>query len=255
MHLSNGNSIMNKNKRLNLSGLTLLIIVSTDATSAISMDRTRIIFDGENKSISINIKNNNSKLPYLAQGWIENDSGKKINSPFTILPPIQRVEPSNSTQIKIETLSDIVNLPQDRESLYYFNLREIPPKSSTPNTMQIALQTRVKLFYRPKNIESKKNNKTWYSNITLAKSGNNAIINNPTPYYITVIKAGNGTSSVKKDYTPVMISPFGNESLGIEFSELGATPKINYIDDFGGKPAISFNCSGNSCLVNSQKNK
>ncbi len=32
------------------------------------------------------------------------------------------------------------NLPQDRETVYYFNLREIPPKSNKPNTLQIALQ-------------------------------------------------------------------------------------------------------------------
>ncbi|MGT9169473.1 fimbria/pilus periplasmic chaperone, partial [Escherichia coli] len=40
-----------------------------------------------------------------------------------------------------------------RESLFYYNVREIPPKSGKANTLQIALQTRIKLFWRPKALE------------------------------------------------------------------------------------------------------
>ncbi|WP_180821372.1 fimbria/pilus periplasmic chaperone, partial [Vibrio parahaemolyticus] len=54
------------------------------------------------------------------------------------------------SQVKIQALPDIAALPQDRESVYYFNLREIPPRSKEANVLQIALQTRIKLFYRPK---------------------------------------------------------------------------------------------------------
>lgn len=59
-----------------LIGFTFL---SSTAYAAISMDRTRVIFDGDKKSISLNISNNNNQLPYLAQGWIENEEGKKFN--------------------------------------------------------------------------------------------------------------------------------------------------------------------------------
>ncbi|MDP4360542.1 fimbria/pilus periplasmic chaperone, partial [Escherichia coli] len=89
---------------------------------------------------------------YLAQGWIENAQGEKITEPFTVLPPVQRVEPGAKSQVKIQALPSVASLPQDRESVYYFNLREIPPKSDKPNTLQLALQTRIKLFYRPKAI-------------------------------------------------------------------------------------------------------
>lgn len=53
-------------------------------------------------------------------------------------------------QVKIQGLPDIHKLPADRESIFYFNVREIPPKSNKANTLQIALQTRIKLFWRPK---------------------------------------------------------------------------------------------------------
>lgn len=71
------------------------------------------------------------------------------------LPPLQRVEPGAKGQVKIQTTGSLAGLPQDRESLFYFNVREIPPKSSKPNTLQLALQTRVKMFYRPETLEIK----------------------------------------------------------------------------------------------------
>lgn len=75
------------------------MLIST-ANGAVSMDRTRVIFDGSQKSISLNISNNNKQLPYLAQGWIENTTGQKIQSPLVVLPPVQRLEPGKSSQVK-----------------------------------------------------------------------------------------------------------------------------------------------------------
>ncbi|WP_227550703.1 fimbria/pilus periplasmic chaperone, partial [Klebsiella quasipneumoniae] len=46
-------------------------------------------------------------------------------------------------QVKVQGMPDINKLPADRESLFYFNVREIPPKSNKANTLQIALQTRI----------------------------------------------------------------------------------------------------------------
>lgn len=66
-------------------------------------------------------------------------------------------------------------LPQDRESLFYFNLREIPPKSSKPNTLQLALQTRIKLFYRPAPLAVNPNDKPWQEKVTLTREGGNLL--------------------------------------------------------------------------------
>ena len=105
------------------------------AVAAISLDRTRVIFNGDQKSISLSISNQNKELPYLAQGWIEDATGNKVTSPLMVLPPLQRVEPGAKSQVKIQASPEVASLPQDRESLFYFNLREIPPKSSKPNTL------------------------------------------------------------------------------------------------------------------------
>ncbi len=64
-------------------------------------------------------------------------------------------------KVKIQALPDIHTLPSDRESLFYYNVREIPPKTGKANTLQIALQTRIKLFWRPKALEKIDMRKPW----------------------------------------------------------------------------------------------
>lgn len=131
------------------TALLLCALGTTQALAAISLDRTRVIYTAADKSVSLSISNQSTKLPYLAQGWLEDEAGKKVTSPLVVLPPIQRLEPGATSQVKIQGLPAVSTLPQDQESLFYFNLREIPPRSDKSNTLQIALQTRIKLFYRP----------------------------------------------------------------------------------------------------------
>lgn len=80
------------------------------------------------------LRNNDPKLPYLAQSWIEDEKGNKITSPLTVLPPVQRIDSMMNGQVKVQGMPDINKLPADRESMFYFNVREIPPKSNKPNT-------------------------------------------------------------------------------------------------------------------------
>ena len=69
-----------------------------------------------NKSISVTLRNNDPKLPYLAQSWIEDEKGNKISSPLTVLPPVQRIDSMMNGQVKVQGMPDINKLPADRES-------------------------------------------------------------------------------------------------------------------------------------------
>lgn len=236
-----------------MASLVGVILVSNMAQAAISLDRTRVIFNGDQTSMSLNISNNNKQLPYLAQSWIDDAEGKKITSPLVVLPPIQRVEPGKASQVKIEVLPAISALPQDRETLFYFNLREIPPKSDKPNTLQIALQTRVKMFYRPKAIVPAKMGAPWQEKLILQKQGDTFLVKNPTPYYVTLINAAENAKALgskgKKEFTPIMLPPFGDAPLGVASSTLGQRPVLTYINDYGGRPTLTFQCQGTQCHV------
>jgi P pilus assembly chaperone PapD len=225
-------------------------ILAQHAHAAIALDRTRVIFSGDQKSMSLNVTNKNPQLPYLAQGWIEDAKGNKIKEPFTVLPPVQRIEAGKSSQVKVQALSGVAGLPQDRESVYYFNLREIPPKSTKPNTLQLALQTRVKLFYRPNGLAIDSNATPVQEKLTLTRQGGKYIVNNPTPYFVTLIGASNRKGAESgKDFEPVMVDPKGSATLSVSADSLGNSPVLTYINDYGGRPELSFSCSSNNCTV------
>ncbi|WP_405002848.1 fimbria/pilus periplasmic chaperone [Klebsiella aerogenes] len=229
----------------------------TPAKAAIALDRTRVIFNGDSKSLSMNISNENKQLPYLAQGWIEDAKGNKITSPLLVLPPVQRIEAEAKSQLKIQGLPQLSELPQDRETLFYFNLREIPPRSDKPNTLQIALQTRIKLFYRPQAIVATKESlaNPWQEKITLTRRGDSYQVNNPTPYYITLVDGGASKGQSISSFQPLMIAPFGHAQMSNKASAFGSAPVITYINDFGGRPQLTFRCAGNECQVDTSKSK
>lgn len=115
-------------KKILMAAIPLFVISGADA--AVSLDRTRAVFDGSEKSMTLDISNDNKQLPYLAQAWIENENQEKIiTGPVIATPPVQRLEPGAKSMVRLSTTPDISKLPQDRESLFYFNLREIPPRN------------------------------------------------------------------------------------------------------------------------------
>ncbi|KPD03593.1 fimbrial biogenesis chaperone [Moellerella wisconsensis] len=237
--------------------LTLFVIISAVSVQvsygAIALDRTRVIYNEGEKSVSIGLTNESKDKPYLSQVWLEDDKDQKINSPFIITPPVQRIEATSKSQIKIQAIANITALPKDRESVYYVNVREIPPRSTDINVLQIALQTRIKLFYRPKDIGSNERmeENPLAKKVTLTKSGSNYIVNNPSPYHLTITRVDANDKELT-NFEALMISPFTQENLGSNVTNLGVSPSLYYLNDFGGLAKLTFNCQGLQCTVNSK---
>lgn len=235
------------------SSLVLLMLWQTgNVNAAIGLDRTRVVFDGSKDAASMTITNNNTQLPYLAQGWIEDEQGNKITSPLIVLPPVQRLEPGKKSQVKVQALPAVKSLPQDRETVYYFNLREIPPRSDKANSLQIALQTRIKLFYRPASIVPSQQERSdpWQKQLILTREADDFQVNNPTPYYITLIDARSSKEGkTSPGFEPLMVPPKGTLKLGVSAAALGSKPWLTYVNDYGGRPALAFSCTGNTCKV------
>lgn len=234
---------------ISVSALTAI----SAAHAAIALDRTRVIFPGGEKSVSLTVTNENQQLPYLAQSWIENEQGEKISSPLVVLPPVQRVEPGAKTILKIQASPALNTLPQDRETLLYFNLREIPPRSNKPNTLQIALQTKIKLFYRPAALLTSDSSTPWQDLLTLSRNGDGFKVHNPTAYYVTINNAWANGGHPGDKFKTVMVAPRSDVDLGVSASSLGSSPQLNYINDYGGRPTLSFTCTGSTCKVAADK--
>lgn len=230
--------------------LLLMIFTMHTASAAIALDRTRIVFNAEQPIFSLTISNKNNRLPYLAQAWIEDEAGEKIRGPLTVIPPLQRLEPNQSSQVKVQAMPTAKQLPADRETLYYFNLREIPPKSDTPNTLQIALQTRIKLFYRPEALAVMSESAPWQEQLTLEKRGDQYVVKNPTAYYVVIVDGSAAKDTAgPEDFEPLMLAPFAEGALNISAARLGSHPVLTYVNDYGARPQLNFRCEANQCHV------
>ncbi|EKS7428561.1 TPA: fimbria/pilus periplasmic chaperone [Enterobacter cancerogenus] len=230
-----------------------LLMSTIAAQAAVVPDRTRVIFRGDQKSVSITLRNDNQSLPYLAQAWIETSTGQKITSPLTVLPPVQRIEPTATGQVKVQGMPGLASLPQDRETMFYFNIREIPPKSSKPNVLQIALQTRIKLFYRPAALPALDPQHPWQHQLTLTRTSDSYTVKNPTPYFVITSSAGPSKDKTAAGFEPIILAPFASQPLKVKSADLGSEPVLGYVNDYGGRPSLYFTCAANTCSVNEEK--
>lgn len=233
-------------KRISLSLLVtgaLCSLFSQSTFAAIALDRTRAVFNGSEKNLVLNISNDNKKEPYLAQAWLEDTHGKKLTDYLVVTPPMQRIEAGAKSMIRITALPSVSSLPQDRESLFYFSVREVPPRSDRPNVLQLALQTRIKLFYRPAGIIPERFSRQD-DKLVLHKVSGGYRVENPTPYYMTLLGIRGQGGSTDKGFKAVMIAPMSSETVK---SSATGNPSIITINDFGGKPVLPFRCEGTVC--------
>ena len=137
--------------------------------------------------------------------------------------------------------------------MFYFNVREIPPKSNKSNTLQIALQTRIKLFWRPKALEKNTTQNPWQHKVTLTRNGQEFTVNNPTPYYVIFSNASaqkNGNPAA--GFSPIVMSPKTSAPLNVK---MGSVPVLTYVNDYGARMRLFFTCNGNSCQVDEEQSR
>jgi chaperone protein EcpD len=141
------------------SMLFLLISNSQTASASIVVDTTRVIYPLNNKEVAVRLTNK-GEAPKLVQAWIddgdEKSSPEKIDVPFLVLTPIFRMEPSKGQVLRIRYTNSKA-MPSDRESIFWLNVLEIPPKPGVgvaeENYLQFSFRTRIKLFLRPSNLK------------------------------------------------------------------------------------------------------
>ena len=234
----------------------LLLCSSGLSHAAINLDRTRIVFAESDKASSLTIENQSKTLPYLALAWVEDQQGRKEDSHFMVLPPIQRIEPGGSSQVRIVKQPATKQLPQDRETLFFFNLREVPPKSTSltedRSVMQVAMQSRIKLFWRPQAIRKKSGENTEMQ-LAITLSGKTMTLKNPTPYFITLAWLSNNGKTMMPGFDSLMIEPFATRTLTLEEGQ-GSGYSIGYIDDYGALRKVDVACAGSAkCILTPRK--
>ena len=124
-----------------------------DAHASVTISGTRVVYPLGQREVTVKL-DNDSLHPSLVQVWMDDGNAAAkpgdIQVPFVITPPIFRMEPKKSQVLRVMYSGE--PLPSDRESVYWLNVLDIPPKAEDApdtNALQFAFRIRIKLFVRP----------------------------------------------------------------------------------------------------------
>jgi len=168
------------------------------ADANVVINGTRVIYPSEDKEVTVKLSNDSAQ-PMLVQVWLDNGDEKsapeKIKTPFTLTPPISRIEPGKGQAVRVLYTQD--PLPSDKETLFWFNMLEVPPKPADAegrNLLQFAFRTRIKFIFRPKGLAG--NAADAYQQLSwklVSNQDNKGLalqVSNPTPYYVNFAHVG-----------------------------------------------------------------
>lgn len=206
---------------------------------------TRVVFPARGGEVTVRLTNDNSK-PALVEAWIdrgdEHSTPDKVDTPFLITPPLFRMDPHRDQSLRIIYTHE--QLPADRESLFWLNVLEVPPKPSGNETegrnyLQLAIRSRLKLFYRPDGLAGNPLNAPAQLTFrSVADAGGRALlVHNPTPYHITF--AALTVDVAGKPYTvdTGMVAPLADLRLSVtglkQAPAAGASIHFSTINDYG----------------------
>lgn len=231
--------------------LGALLALPTLGQGAINVDRTRIILGAEQKSVSIILANESTDTPYLAQAWIENHDGKMTND-LLALPPLQRIDAGKKAQVRIMQMNAAAQarLPQDRETLFYFNVREIPPapKDKEASILQLTTQSQLKLFIRPAKL-AESGEATPEQALQARTDGHTLTLKNTSPYYLTVIWLGADRKQRLPGFdTPIMLAPLSEKALKAQLPADASQLMLGNVDDYGGLRMSRYRCAAGLCV-------
>jgi P pilus assembly chaperone PapD len=227
-------------KHLFVIALVCSYLFPSLAFSAVRPQLTRIIAYTSTKEMSVDIINESNEA-YMVQSWLEDLNGNESNVPLVLTPPVMRLNGNSEGKLRLVVLPG--EIPQDRESVYWLSLQEIPPKAKgdIESKLVIAIRSRLKVFVRPKGLTEKEaaqavTKLAWEVEREDGKVWLKAV--NPTPYYISFgkfeLKAGNET--ITPDDKVKMPPPMGSQRYEVPKSMIGKSVTLTYnsVNDFGG---------------------
>jgi len=193
-------------------GICLAAILQP-AQAALTVNTTRIVFDSDKRSTSVVIANP-SPRPYAVQSWVntaKDDTDTAV--PLATSPGLFRLDPGKEQMVQISRLPN--KLPQDRETLFYLNVQEIPEVNPEDvNVLNIGLRTRLKLFYRPSELKDRPVDRIgelrWSVRQGLGRV--QLVVDNPTPYHYTFGRLEVSTAGKTEAIQAMaMAPPFGQQ--------------------------------------------
>lgn len=207
-----------------VTGLALAPLQSFAAAGGIALGATRVIYPEGASQTSLPVSNSTQNQRFLINSWVEDADGHKTNS-FVVTPPLFVSEAKTENTLRIMYVGP--QLPQNKESLFYMNVKAIPSldkaAAAGKNILQLAVLSRIKLFVRPQGLPMQEADAP--GKLTFSHAGGEIRVNNPTPYYVTLVNIKSGG----KNPVSIMVAPMSSSDI----AGTGSQISFQSINDYG----------------------
>lgn len=225
----------------------MLLLVTPCLQAGVSMLGTRIVYPEASKGVNVELRNL-GEATFIVQSWVSQFSDDQTSAdkvPFVVTPPIAKLVGNQKQKFKISFTHQQI-LPQDRESIFYFNFLEVPYSeavmdNSDGNKLQLTVRHQLKLFYRPEAVQKQTRKIARDAVLQTIRNGKNLILrySNNSPYYLSM--SGEAKLQIaERDYfaESTMLAPYSTHDFvfsDIEPSTSTDTAQLSIylINDFG----------------------
>ncbi|EKT60856.1 molecular chaperone [Providencia sneebia] len=191
--------------------------------------------ESDTGGISVDMKNNNDN-DYLMEAWIANADNETLLPiekketdivPFIILPPLKQMMVGSQVSWNVRRIGaqiNGINMPQDRESLFWIGIRGIPSEEKIKEENRVQLNIipnfYFKLLYRPKKIEGLKT-RDLTKQVKLTRENQTLTIENPTPFYLTFDYLTVAGNAIKNGERQITLIPFSTKKITLPSQKAG----------------------------------
>lgn len=221
---------------------SLLLATGFAAHGAVSLSGTRLIFDGQYREVTLEVRNR-GKSEALLQAWLSDaadgdDTPVELRKalPFVVTPPLSRLAVGGRQALRM--LYQGAGMPQKYESLLHLYVLEVPRRQDGVGQLNIAVRQRINVFYRPPGLDGDPADTPARLLWTLTHDPTHALlltVSNPTPYHAAL-------QALHIDDVPLgnhlLLAPGAQVAMVVPASvEPSATHRFSFqaLTDYGGR--------------------
>ncbi|HBO7424695.1 MULTISPECIES: fimbrial biogenesis chaperone [Pseudomonas aeruginosa group] len=220
-------------------GLSLVLPASADA--ALNVVGSRFIYPAQSEALSIRIGNGGQR-PILVQAWLDRGDGSAdpstVQVPFVLSRPLSRVEPQEKYALQLRYTGE--PLPDDRESLFWLNLLEVPSRDEgRDNLLLLSYRLRMKVLFRPRGLPGDPRaaaGQVAWRLLPAASPGKLAVLeaDNRSPYHVSLTRLELREGDVAIALGHPTLPPFSRTPLPLpKPARAGARVHYEVVDDQG----------------------
>lgn len=222
----------------------VLLAAIAPAHAEVVMGSTRLVYPAGDAEIALRVSNPGQR-PALVQVWIDSgDPGQSpddSDAPFLITPPVVSVAAAAGQRFRIRYTGE--PLPEDRESVFWVNLLEVPPvlpDDGEGNRLHVVFRSRIKLFYRPESLPGHPDQAAGSLRCSVDGTASPVLAcANPSAFHISLTAMSLRGHDVPLEQDALrMIAPFSEIRVPlpepVALSEAGGL-RLTVVNDYGGR--------------------